>query len=112
MHDVAELLRVPAATLRYRRHQRTGPDSVKTGRHVRYRPCASRAKSPPAPRRVPDPADPLAPLLERIWQLRANVTAYDAAFVTLAEQLSAPGITCDAKLAPAGGTRCTFDLIS
>lgn len=55
---------------------------------------------------------PLAPLLERIWQLRANVTAYDAAYVALAEQLSAPVITCDAKLAAAGGTRCGFDLIT
>jgi predicted nucleic acid-binding protein len=55
---------------------------------------------------------PLAPLLDRIWQLRANVTAYDAAYVALAEQLSAPIITCDAKLAAASGTRCAFDLIA
>jgi predicted nucleic acid-binding protein len=55
---------------------------------------------------------PLAPLLDRIWQLRANVTAYDAAYLALAEQLSAPVITCDANLAAAGGTLCPFDLIS
>ena len=55
---------------------------------------------------------PLAPLLDRIWALRANVTAYDAAYVALAEQLAAPVITCDAKLAAASGTRCTFDLVS
>ena len=55
---------------------------------------------------------PLAPLLDRMWALRANVTAYDAAYVALAEQLAAPVITCDAKLAVASGTRCTFDLIS
>ncbi|WP_375474398.1 type II toxin-antitoxin system VapC family toxin [uncultured Jatrophihabitans sp.] len=54
---------------------------------------------------------PLAPHLERMWELRANVTAYDAAYVALAEQLSSPVITCDAKLAAASGTRCTFDLI-
>ncbi|MGH8861385.1 MAG: type II toxin-antitoxin system VapC family toxin [Jatrophihabitantaceae bacterium] len=41
---------------------------------------------------------PLAPLFDRIWDLRANVTAYDAAYVALAEHLSAPVITCDAKL--------------
>lgn len=55
---------------------------------------------------------PLAPLLDRIWQLRANVTAYDAAYVALAEQLSAPVITCDAKLVAASGARCAFDLIA
>jgi predicted nucleic acid-binding protein len=55
---------------------------------------------------------PLAPLLDRMWELRANVTAYDAAYVALAEQLTAPVITCDAKLAAASGTRCTFDLIT
>ena len=54
---------------------------------------------------------PLAPLLDRVWELRANVTAYDAAYVALAEQLVAPVITCDAKLAAASGTRCSFDLI-
>lgn len=55
---------------------------------------------------------PLAPLLDRMWALRANVTAYDAAYVALAEQLAAPIITCDAKLAAASGTGCAFDLIS
>lgn len=55
---------------------------------------------------------PLAPLLERMWELRDNVTAYDAAYVALAEQLSAPVITCDAELAAASGTRCGFDLVS
>jgi predicted nucleic acid-binding protein len=55
---------------------------------------------------------PLAPLLDRMWALRDNVTAYDAAYVALAEQLAAPLITCDAKLAAASGSRCVFDLIS
>lgn len=55
---------------------------------------------------------PLAPLLNRMWEMRANVSAYDAAYVALAEQLSAPLITCDSKLAAASGTRCAFDLIS
>jgi predicted nucleic acid-binding protein len=55
---------------------------------------------------------PLAPLLDRMWALRENVTAYDAAYVALAEQLAATVITCDAKLAGASGTRCAFHLIS
>jgi excisionase family DNA binding protein len=37
LHEVAELLRVPDATLRYWRHCKTGPNSYKIGRHVRYR---------------------------------------------------------------------------
>lgn len=55
---------------------------------------------------------PLAPLLGRMWALRDSVTAYDAAYVALAERLAAPVITCDAKLAAASGTDCAFDLIS
>jgi predicted nucleic acid-binding protein len=55
---------------------------------------------------------PLGALLDRMWALRANVTAYGAAYVALAEQLAAPVITCDTKLAAASGTRCAFDLIS
>jgi predicted nucleic acid-binding protein len=55
---------------------------------------------------------PLAPLLQRMWDLRANVTAYDAAYIALAEQLAAPVLTCDGKLAAATGPRCTFNLIT
>ncbi len=54
----------------------------------------------------------LAPLLDRMWELRDNVTPYDAAYVALAERLDGPVITCDAKLAAASGPRCAFDLIS
>lgn len=55
---------------------------------------------------------PLSPLLQRVWQLRDNLTAYDAAYVTLAERLDGPLITCDGKLAAASGPRCTFELIT
>ena len=41
--------------------------------------------------------------LERVWALRDSITAYDAAYVVLAEILDAPLITCDAKLARAHG---------
>jgi predicted nucleic acid-binding protein len=40
-------------------------------------------------------------LADRIWELRHNLTAYDAAFVALAEALGAPLVTCDGKLAAA-----------
>ena len=55
---------------------------------------------------------PLAPLLERMWQLRSNIRAYDAAYIALAERLDRPLITCDVKLTAASGSRCTFDLIA
>ncbi len=45
-------------------------------------------------------------LAGRIWELRANVTVYDASYVALAERLDAPVVTLDAKLAGASGPRC------
>lgn len=53
---------------------------------------------------------PFEPLADRVWELHPNVTAYDAAFVALAEELSAPLWTLDRKLARATGPRCTFRL--
>jgi len=43
-----------------------------------------------------------APFAERIWQLRHQFTAYDAAYLALAEGLAAPLLTCDVKLATPG----------
>jgi len=42
---------------------------------------------------------PHEPLLGRIWQLRKKMSAYDAAYVALAEALDAPLLTFDARLA-------------
>jgi predicted nucleic acid-binding protein len=50
-------------------------------------------------------------LLLRIWELRMNLTAYDAAYVGLAEGLGAPLLTCDARLANAPGIRAVVELI-
>jgi predicted nucleic acid-binding protein len=55
---------------------------------------------------------PHRPLLPRIWQLRENYTAYDAAYLALAEALGAPLVTCDRRLASAPGHRATVECIS
>jgi predicted nucleic acid-binding protein len=49
-------------------------------------------------------------LLPRIWRLRQNLTAYDAAYVALAEELKAPLITRDRKLAGAPGLAVTVEI--
>jgi predicted nucleic acid-binding protein len=48
----------------------------------------------------------------RIWELRASMTAYDAAYVALAEGLSAVLLTCDSKLARAHGHHASIDLLT
>ena len=51
------------------------------------------------------------PLLERCWELRDNVTPYDALYVALAEAAGATLVTADAKLAAAPGPTCQIELI-
>ena len=53
---------------------------------------------------------PHYPFLPRVWALRDNVTAYDAAYLALAESLPAPLITCDARLAAAPGHQAVIEL--
>lgn len=45
-------------------------------------------------------------LLPRIWELRHNITPYDAAYVALAEVLDVPLITADQRLAKAASSHC------
>ena len=49
-------------------------------------------------------------LADRIWDLRHNLTAYDATFVALAEALGAPLVTCDSGLAAASGHEADIEL--
>lgn len=49
---------------------------------------------------------PTAPLIPRIRELSRNATAYDAAYLALAEELGCPLVTADAKLAGVPGIRC------
>jgi predicted nucleic acid-binding protein len=48
--------------------------------------------------------------LPRIWQLRHNLSAYDAAYISLAEQLGAPLITRDKRLAATAGFETRVEL--
>ena len=47
-------------------------------------------------------------LADRIWELRGQVTAYDAAYVALAELFDVPLLTLDERLRRAKGPRCSF----
>ena len=49
-------------------------------------------------------------LMRRIWQLRQNLTAYDAAYVALAEALQAPLITRDHRIASAPGHSAAIEV--
>jgi len=51
------------------------------------------------------------PLLPRIWSLRAHLSAYDAAYVALAEALDAPLLTRDARISAATGLTARVELI-
>ena len=54
---------------------------------------------------------PIAGLLPRIWELRENVSAYDASYVALAESLGCPLLTADARLARAPGPTCAITVV-
>lgn len=54
---------------------------------------------------------PTLPLMARAYELRANVTVYDAAYVALAEVLACPLVTADERLAKAPGPTCTIQLL-
>ncbi len=50
-------------------------------------------------------------LLPRVWDLRNNLTAYDAVYVALAEALDAPLLTRDRRLAAAAGHHVRVELV-
>lgn len=52
------------------------------------------------------------PLAGRIWDLRSNLTAYDACYVALAERLGGDLVTADARIARAPGLRCAVEVVS
>ncbi len=63
--------------------------------------------------RMPSRPEPLVSVTaDRIWQLRANMTAYDAGCVTLPEHRTASLLTCDRKYAAVPGLCCTVELLN
>jgi predicted nucleic acid-binding protein len=50
-------------------------------------------------------------LLPRVWDLRNNLTAYDAVYIALAEALNAPLLTRDQRLAAAAGHHARVELV-
>jgi predicted nucleic acid-binding protein len=51
------------------------------------------------------------PLLQRVWELRDNLTAYDACYIALAETLGVTLITSDDALSRAPGMRCEVEYL-
>jgi predicted nucleic acid-binding protein len=54
---------------------------------------------------------PVFAFLDRVWELRDNLSAYDASYIALAELLDCDLLTADARLGGAPGIRCAITLV-
>ncbi len=63
-------------------------------------------------RRIPMHRAPHRGLVTRCWELRNNLTAYDASYVALAELLGATLVTTDARMSRAPQLRCAVEVLS
>lgn len=54
---------------------------------------------------------PVVGLLERVWQLRSNLCAYDASYIALAELLNCALLTADSRLSRAPGLNCPVTVV-
>lgn len=55
---------------------------------------------------------PHTPLVDRCWELRSNLTVYDAVYVALAEALEVRLLTADGRLAASSGPTCAIELLT
>lgn len=62
-------------------------------------------------RRTPIETVKVESLMERIWELRHNLTPYDASYVALAERLGAALVTGDVRMAKAPGITASISLV-
>lgn len=62
-------------------------------------------------RRLPIEFWPGEAIADRAWELRANLTIYDASYVALAEHIGAVLITGDRRIAKAGVARCPIEVV-
>ena len=87
--------------------------SVVRGRALggKLRPARAQEVVDALPTLVIDQVD-VATLVDRMWQLRGNLTAYNAAYVAAAEALGCPLVTADGRLAKANAVRCEIRLVS
>lgn len=60
---------------------------------------------------IPIVRAPHQPLLGRIWELKDNLTPYDAVYVALAEELGVSLLSADERLASAPGLRCDVEVV-
>ena len=54
---------------------------------------------------------PMGGLLDRVWELRENASAYDACYLALAEALGCALLTADARLSRVPGLRCAVTVV-
>lgn len=54
---------------------------------------------------------PVTGFLDRVWELRENISVYDASYVALAELLDCSLLTADARLGRVPGTRCPITVV-
>ncbi|MGH7775630.1 MAG: type II toxin-antitoxin system VapC family toxin [Candidatus Dormibacterales bacterium] len=54
---------------------------------------------------------PIIGVIRRVWELRANLSAYDASYVALAEALGCALVTCDGRIGRAPGLRCPITVL-
>lgn len=66
---------------------------------------------PRRPASQPCERSPLLGLLDRVWELRDHVSAYDASYIALAEHLDCSLLTADGRLSRAPGTRCPITVV-
>lgn len=89
------------------RKSRAAPQASAAGSAGRGR----RTAGPQTWRRLAVTRYPVVGLFERIWEIRANLSAYDASYVALAEALNCALVTADLRLSDTGQAQCPITVV-